>query len=516
MQLGFVIDHTRCIGCHACTVACKSENDVPLGDFRTWVKYTEQGAFPEVRRSFAVLRCNQCSDAPCVAICPVTALDKRPDGIVDVDPQVCIGCKACMHGCPYDALYLNERTGMAEKCHFCAHRVEIGLAPACAVVCPTEAIIPGDFDDPQSRVAQLRKEHQLTARKTEAGTGPNVFYREVDATGIDPGLTNLSHGFIWSQNPAGPQMDAQTFEALEARAEAHQRDQARTVYDVPRKQLWGGKITGYLFAKSLGAGAFPAAFVAYLNTEGAAAASGGLVLWPALLALLFISVTGGLLIADLKRPERFYTILLRPNWNSWLARGTFLIAGYSGLLVLWIGAGLLGIDGGWLTWTLGAPTVVLGALTAAYTGWLFAQAKGRVLWMKRFYWLHLVVQAMLAGAALLLLVSPVAGFGDALEGGLGWVLRDALALQLVFVLCEPYLAPRGREREFHRASALLTRGPYSMLHKLGGVGAGVALPLLLVVFGPPALFPLAGAVALAGLWIEEDLFVKAGQALPIS
>ena len=76
MQLGFVIDQSRCIGCHACTVACKSENQVPVGDFRTWVKYTEQGEFPEVRRSFAVLRCNQCSDAPCVTICPVTALDK--------------------------------------------------------------------------------------------------------------------------------------------------------------------------------------------------------------------------------------------------------------------------------------------------------------------------------------------------------------------------------------------------------------------------------------------------------
>ncbi len=113
MQLGFVIDHSRCIGCHACTVACKAENDVPLGSFRTWVKYTETGTFPEVKRSFAVLRCNQCSDAPCVTICPVRALEKRPDGIVDVDPGRCIGCKACMQGCPYDALYLNDATGTA-------------------------------------------------------------------------------------------------------------------------------------------------------------------------------------------------------------------------------------------------------------------------------------------------------------------------------------------------------------------------------------------------------------------
>jgi len=129
-----VMDLRRCIGCSACTVACKAENDVPLGSFRTWVKYVEHGEFPDVRRSFAVLRCNQCTDAPCVTICPVRALQKRPDGIVDIDPAACIGCKACMQGCPYDALYLNDATGTAEKCHFCAHRTERGLAPACAVI----------------------------------------------------------------------------------------------------------------------------------------------------------------------------------------------------------------------------------------------------------------------------------------------------------------------------------------------------------------------------------------------
>jgi len=97
MQYGFVIDHSRCIGCHACTVACKAENDVPVGSFRTWVKYTEQGSFPEVRRSFAVLRCNQCTQAPCVTICPVRALEKRPDGVVDVDPARTEGLPLTCH-----------------------------------------------------------------------------------------------------------------------------------------------------------------------------------------------------------------------------------------------------------------------------------------------------------------------------------------------------------------------------------------------------------------------------------
>src|SRR6185503_11808023 len=226
VQLGFVIDHSKCIGCHACTVACKSENQVTVGSFRTWVKYTEAGEFPEVKRSFAVLRCNQCTAAPCVTICPTGALRKRPDGIVDVDPKICIGCKSCMQGCPYDALYINPDKGTAEKCHFCAHRTEAGLAPACAIVCPTEAIIPGDFDDPESRVSRMRKEFSLSARKTEAGTGPNVFYREVASAAITPLETSDAGGHLWTTRHPDVPMEGREFDALEAKA------RARTTYDV--------------------------------------------------------------------------------------------------------------------------------------------------------------------------------------------------------------------------------------------------------------------------------------------
>ncbi|MGH7162078.1 MAG: 4Fe-4S binding protein, partial [Planctomycetota bacterium] len=96
MRWGFVLDQDACIGCHACTVACKQENDVPLGAFRTWVKWIEHGRFPDTRRSAAVLRCNHCEDAPCVEICPTVALHKRADGIVDLDAARCIGCASCM------------------------------------------------------------------------------------------------------------------------------------------------------------------------------------------------------------------------------------------------------------------------------------------------------------------------------------------------------------------------------------------------------------------------------------
>ena len=140
-----VIDHQSCIGCHACTTACKSENEVPLSVTRTYVKYVDVGLFPEARRAFQVTRCNQCADPPCTHGCPTAAMYVRPDGIVDFDKSICIGCKACIAACPYDAIFINPEDHSAEKCNFCAHRLETGLEPACVVVCPTEAILVGDM-----------------------------------------------------------------------------------------------------------------------------------------------------------------------------------------------------------------------------------------------------------------------------------------------------------------------------------------------------------------------------------
>ena len=337
MQLGFVIDHGKCIGCHACTIACKSENDVPLGSFRTWVKYTETGTFPTTERSFAVLRCNQCSEPPCVEICPTLALTKGDNGIVDIDPAWCVGCKSCTMACPYDSIYINPDKGTAEKCHFCAHRVEEGLSPACAVVCPTEAIIPGDFEDPTSRVSQLVNAGGLTVRKEEAGTEPNVLYNEAAPAGLEPQTTSPKDGYLWANRR--PEVDPETEAFL---ASLMQPDAARTTLNVDRPVLWGAKVSSYLMTKSLAAGLLIAAVPFALSAESPLAA----IALPALFALAFLVVTTLLLIFDLKRPERFLFLALHPNWDSWLVRGGIILTVFGLLLAATIVGGLAGVTTG--------------------------------------------------------------------------------------------------------------------------------------------------------------------------
>ena len=511
MQLGFVIDHSKCIGCHACTVACKSENQVPVGSFRTWVKYTETGEFPTVKRSFAVLRCNQCTDAPCVTICPTNALSKRMDGIVDVNPKACIGCKSCMQGCPYDALYINPDKGTAEKCHFCAHRTEQGLAPACAIVCPTEAIIPGDFHDPNSRVSQMKREFELTARKTEAGTGPNVFYREVAEAGIAPQLTNDSGGYLWAARHPALALESREFDALQTQAAA------KTTYDVAHVPLWGWKISAYLLTKACAAGVFLASIASGIWQLDGAPHQRAIALGVPALALLFLAITSVLLVADLKRPERFLLILLRPNTKSWLVRGTYALMAYGALLSFALLWNWLEVEPITLGFTFSLPTVLAAALSAAYTGWLFGQAKGRVLWMQQGLWLRLILQAMAAGAAVLLVLTPLFGFEKGQGLGLNGTLLVSLGLLLFYTVFEARLAPKGREAEYARTLALFKRGPFAKEHALCGLLLGTILPLfVLTVYGNELGGVVAGLLALFGLWSEKSLLVRAGQALPIS
>jgi Fe-S-cluster-containing dehydrogenase component len=490
MQYGFVIDHERCIGCHACTVACKAENDVPVGSFRTWVKYTEVGRFPEVRRHFAVLRCNHCTSAPCVTICPVNALEKRANGIVDVDRDACIGCRACMQACPYDAIYLNEDLGAVEKCHFCAHRVERGLEPACVVVCPEHAIIPGDLHDPASPAGRLVRERETQVRRPEQRTGPNVHYVGAAEVALRPGAAARPPMYLWSDRPpAKPEAWPASLPLF---------PDARTVLDAGHQVVWGWPIAAYLVTKGIAAGAgLLAPFAAMLGLEGFAARFA-----PEIVALLFTIVTCGLLVEDLARPWRFYRMLTRPNWRSWLVRGGVVLGAYATASAAILLLHALGADraAAILRW----PALLLALGAAGYTAFLFAQCKGRDLWESGMLLPHLAAQALLCGAATLLVLAPQ-------SRALAIVAGAAAVAHGAFALAERYR--RHETDNAKQAAAFLTAlrvGPMRLFRD--GLVVGVAATLVLLAIAPAwSILP-----ALAGLFLYEHAFVRAGQLPPLS
>ena len=177
-RLGMVIDTRKCVGCMDCVVACQTENGVPQGHNRDWIRYEYQGRFPTLRLEIRSERCNHCDHPPCVSCCPTGASHVHPFGaVVLVDAKECIGCKACLASCPYDARFIHPE-GYADKCTFCVHRVEQGQEPACVAVCPTRCMYFGDLDDPQSEVSRLLGSRPHRSLLPEAGTGPRIFYLE--------------------------------------------------------------------------------------------------------------------------------------------------------------------------------------------------------------------------------------------------------------------------------------------------------------------------------------------------
>lgn len=175
-QYAMVIDQSRCVACMACVVACKRENNVPPDNYRTRVLELTDGKFPKLRTEFRSELCNHCSDAPCVDACPTNASHKRADGTVQIDRRKCVGCKACIAACPYDARYINHAHGYADKCSFCEQRTKLGKEPACVATCIGKSRVFGDLDDPRSKVSRMLRDNPSRTLLTEAGTRPNVYY----------------------------------------------------------------------------------------------------------------------------------------------------------------------------------------------------------------------------------------------------------------------------------------------------------------------------------------------------
>ncbi len=507
MEYGFVIDNQRCIGCHACTIACKAEHLVPLGSFRTWVKNVERGVFPEVRRHFAVLRCNHCRDAPCVNICPTRALFHRRDGIVDLDSRQCIGCRACMAACPYDALYVDPDARTAAKCNFCSHKVEIGIEPPCVSVCPEQAIVAGDLANPHSRISGLLALSQVSVRKPEKGTKPNVFYIGGDAICLTPEAAVRVDSYAWAERTGGGAAGV---------APNPGEPVPRVDYDVSHDAPWGVSISLYLWTKSLAAG--PVLVAALLMLMRIARAPILFGMYAPLMAAGMSLATVLLLIGDLRRPERFLKILFHPNPRSWLVWGANILTAFLVIVFLWLLAGLGEIE---LVVTLLLwPALILSAAAAGYTAFLLAQARGRDLWQSRLLFPHLIVQAFLAGSALLVLGAQLLNSGRLLTEFLLRCLLGSLCVHGILVIGETAL-PHGTEAGTGAARYIL-HGPLAPLFWTGAVLVGIVLPVnMLALYFSGAFYYrqfalLAPALALAGLLAYQHSYVRAGQALPLS
>jgi Fe-S-cluster-containing dehydrogenase component/formate-dependent nitrite reductase membrane component NrfD len=499
-----VIDQSRCIGCHACTTACKSENEVPLSVTRTYVKSVDVGVFPQARRSFQVTRCNQCETAPCATACPTQAMYVRPDGIVDFDKSICIGCKACMAACPYDAIFINPEDHSAEKCNFCAHRLDVGLEPACVVVCPVEALLVGDMRDPNSKVAKIVGREPVAVRRPEKGTRPKVFYKGAHQATLDPLAARRPEGglYAWNSQPGGPGEIGSGHEGRWNSSAA-----ALLSYDVSHTAPWDWRVSLYTWTKGIAAGTYLVALLLVLF--GGAAWTGPLWTWVApVVSGAFLAITGAILTWDLEHPERFYLIFTRPHWRSWLVRGAFIIAAYSLVLLVHFVASLLGLPA--VSRAFAIPGVPLAAMTAIYTGYLFAQAKGRDLWQSPLLPPHLLIEALLAGSAV---VVPFAAWLEpsALQATLITLGISCIA-HVLFVLGEITLSHVTAHAQV--AVNTMTRGRYAMLF-WGGLGL-VALAALACIAPVAPLAYAASALALAGLLAHEHAYVQAGQSVPLA
>ena len=507
MRYGFIIDNRRCIGCHACTVACKTENRVPLGVNRTWVKYVEKGRYPNVRRYFQVTRCNHCEDPPCVEICPVSAMFQRPDGIVDFDSERCIGCKACMQACPYDAIYIDPERNTAAKCNYCAHRVEVGLEPACVTVCPEQAIVAGDLDQGESPIVQLLERNPVRVRRPEAATRPKLFYIEAEETAIVPTAARHEPSFMWSQANALVHGGG----AIYPPGSPFLQPTALAAYDVSHERPWGWQVPAYLWLKSIGSAPLllPAIAVGLGKLQTDRIRDIVLIL----VALLFTVATAAMLVADRKRPDRFLRVILTPQPRSWLARGGMILSAYGALCLLFLASRVFGWPrgSGLLVW----PVLLAGLLTAVYTAFLFSQCRGRELWQTSLLAPHLLVQTVLSGAAVLALLPGRWGGSMQVHSLAAWAIAVCLGLHLGAMAAE--IVPHGTIHVRY-AARVITCGPYRTLFWLVVISLGTVLPLLLLWAGASnlILLRLSALLALAGLFAFEWCFVMAGQSVPNS
>jgi hypothetical protein len=395
-----------------------------------------------------------------------------------------------MQACPYDAIYLNEDKGAVEKCHFCAHRVEKGLEPACVIVCPETAIIAGDLHDPKSKISQMVAAGETLLRRTEQNTGPNVHYKGALPEALSPGEPSRPSTYIWSDRPnRKPEAWPISLPVLK---------NTRVVLDAGHRVEWGWPVALYLVTKGIAAGAgMLAPFAAWLGLTGWAAAY-----LPEILAIIFTLATVGLLIEDLKRPMTFYRLLTRPNWNSWLVKGGIILGAFGACSAAIVGLRLLKLDtaADGLRWV----EALLGLGAAGYTAYLFGQCEGRDLWQSKWLLPHLLVQAAMCGGAVFALFDPTPLAAAFIVAG--------ATLVHVFLACMDRFA-------YHETTNANQAAAFLGTLRIGPVDpwrTGLLLGCLGAVAGLFGLWLVAVPAIVIGLFLYEWAYVRAGQLPPLS
>ncbi len=435
-----------------------------------------------------------------------------------------------MQGCPYDALYIDPHEHTAQKCNYCAHRTDVGLEPACVIVCPEEAIIAGDMDDPTTRISKMIATEKLAVRAPEQGTGPNVFYKGVETSSLDPDRSGrLSDSGVWRDAPGvseswmsvdltpGPPGDpigklGDVSSPSPPVSVESNGGPPRVVYNTDHPAPWGWKVSSYFLTKGIAAGIAVAAAVAL--TAGVGTDSVWMSWLAPLVAGLFILFTGVLLVWDLKRPDRFLYILTKSNPGSWLVRGAWILGAQAALMAAWFLTGVFGVGSiEPLIWV----SALNGLLVAGYTAFLFGQAEGRDLWQSPLLLWHMIGSALAVGGGASLIPALVS---DALRDAVvpfAWVMVIGAVVTGLMTLTE-LIGPHpttNAEAAFHH----LTKGEFSAEWWRGQfllVPVPILAGLLVVAGGTIITGVVGGIAAMVGVFLADDAFVKAGQSVPLS
>ena len=436
-----------------------------------------------------------------------------------------------MQACPYDAIYIDPENHTAAKCHYCSHRIEIGLEPACVVVCPEQAIVSGDISDPHSYISHLLATQEVSVRKPEQGTVPNLFYIAGSYAALHPTATERAPQTFMAAdiipldggNGAKNKQSASRATQEQGRASSGPIEFGARVaehmvqvsYNAQHKLPWRWQVPAYLLTKGIASGLF------LLLSVGVGLKWIQFDSWTALVTglttLSFTGLTVFLLRQDLERPERFLYVLFRPQWRSWLTRGAYILVGFSFVAGVWwlleVGAyfgfssAAMAASSRLLLLWIGA---VLALATAIYTAFLFGQAEGRDLWQSPLLPFHLLVQAIMAGAASWILLDVMFRLpSTVIELAMsGFVL--AVVTDLFVVLVGEFSIPHASEVAV-RAAHEISHGRYSKHFWLGSIVLGHLMPLGLVASGNVVAVVLAAVESLVGLYLYEYAYVMAPQ-----